>query len=494
MNSRRSFLKKLGLGAAAPFVLQKQAHAFGHSGTSVNSNPGPKTSLPPYAILQSATSETETTIVLVVPRIDLVTFEIREVTPTGEEPTKPPFRWNDVSLYPHEESIYQLSVSELDSTKTYELLCFSGSELKDVRVFKSLQRTNGKFAAISCSNQNIKSPQKGIWKSLLTQDIDAIFYLGDSVYANSALDTVFGKLATPEKAYERYIETFKSLPLYRTPKLTPVFNIWDDHDYASNNGDRHHPYKLQMQKIFRCFFPVEFGPELENGPGVSFAISYMGCRYYFLDDRSFRDYSETDSTRVSDQSNLQAYSIGKPLSENQLFGEEQKNWVEKSLQKNSLPSVLILGSQIFGFGWNRDSVEANHPQEIKWLQKLTQSYPHSLTFITGDVHFSHVQQLSANDFGYSTFEFTSSAMHSYSVQGWGKRGPESGQLHYFGWANYNIFSIRPYSTREHHEPNVVSDDSLNVQTQALGQGLRIQVACRDANDKTQYENTFIVQK
>ena len=401
----------------------------------------------PFCILQAASSFSATTLVAIIPRQALITFEIVEC----DSDYRPPFVLKDVSLFadsrPTEDRVVHLQVDELREDRSYKILCYENSVVRDLRFFSGLSTKHRKFAALSCSNQSVIAPQQGIWSSLLSEKVDALFYLGDSVYANSPWETILGKVTPPEKAYERYLEAFKTIPLYRFQNLIPVFNVWDDHDYASNNGDKDHPHKFEMQQIFRVFFPLDYGPDLEKGPGVSFSMTFGQCRYYFMDNRSFRDYS---------------------VETNSLFGEEQKNWLEKGLEQRSFASIVILGSQLFGFGRNRDSVEARHPLALSWLKNCVRQSRQPIAFITGDVHFSHVQKLEPKDFGYLTYEFTSSAMHSYNFPGWGRRSPLLGQMHYCGWSNFNIFEITP------------------VQNQ-----MRVQVLCKDSENFTQYQSDIV---
>lgn len=439
---RREFIKKLSVGSLASLAFVKKAKA---KTASLSQNSLDLSKNHPYSILQSASSSLATTLVVVAPQEGLITFEVREV---GSE-YRPPMRVRDVSLYSMEDRVFHLEITELNMDKEYKLLCYEGSTLKDQRSFRGLQNQHQRFAALSCSNQSVANPQREIWSCVLNEEVDALFYLGDSVYANSPWDTAFWRVTPPEKAYERYIQTFKTIPLYKAERLIPVFNIWDDHDYASNNGDRHHPHKAKMQEIFRIFFPLLHGPELHKGPGVSFGITFGGCRYYFIDNRSFRDYSAATNAH---------------------FGEEQKEWLLNSLNANPQPSVFVMGGQIYGFGWNRDSMDNQHPEDLEWLQNLTRSFRYPITFITGDIHFSHVQKIPARDFGYLNYEFTSSAMHSYSTPGWGRRSPRSGQLHYCGWSNYNVFEISPRN-----------------------ESLQVKVICKDSTNFIQYQNVFTIR-
>jgi hypothetical protein len=446
---RRQFLKNFGLGSL--FSISSLAGMRKTSAGEkdfLKDTSSENLSQRPFSILQSAASTSATTLVAVVPRRALVTFEIVEC----ESDYRPPFLLKEMSMFenllPDSERVFHIHVEELREGRDYKLLCYENSELRDLRYFSGLKLDHKKFAALSCSNQSLVGPQKGIWSSLKSENVDALFYLGDSVYANSPWDTVLGKLARPEKAYERYLQAFKTIPLYRFDKLIPVFNVWDDHDYASNNGDKYHPHKIEMQSIFRVFFPLDYGPHLEKGPGVSFSITFGNCIYYFIDGRSFRDYStETNS----------------------LLGDQQKEWLSGRLKQNPVPSVLILGSQIYGFGRNRDCVEARHPADLFWLQKLFRHFNAPMAFITGDVHFSHVQKLSAEDFGYSTYEFTSSAMHSYYFPGWGRRSPLLGQMHYCGWPNYNVFEI----------------SSLSGQ-------MKVQFLCKASDNSVQYQSEVLI--
>ena len=133
------------------------------------------------------------------------------------------------------------------------------------------------FAVASCMDDRWDQKiQVKMWKDLLSFRPDMIFLIGDNVYADKYVDTY-----STENFLRRYVETIRTLHLYKADPLVPILAVWDDHDYGKNNGDRHFPLKTQMQKMFREFFPLFFDKKhLYPGKGISFFNQNSFSKFY----------------------------------------------------------------------------------------------------------------------------------------------------------------------------------------------------------------------
>ena len=84
-------------------------------------------------------------------------------------------------------------------------------------------------------------------------------------------------------------------------------------------------------------------------------------------------------------------------------------------------NMLLSGSQFFGRYIAKDSFDHNWPEEAaQFYQRLKASGAEAgatLLFGSGDIHFSELQRIAAEKFGYATYEITSSSAHSSAFPG-----------------------------------------------------------------------------
>src|SRR5690606_10414733 len=117
----------------------------------------------------------------------------------------------------------------------------------------------------SCLDESFRDLQKKMWLQILAQKPDAIFLIGDNLYANQP-----AKIASAEQILRRYAEARESIELFRASRLVPVLATWDDNDYGMNDGDRTWAFKTAVTGAFFGFFPQEkAGAEFQRGPGIS---------------------------------------------------------------------------------------------------------------------------------------------------------------------------------------------------------------------------------
>ena len=388
-------------------------------------------------VWQTSTNENETLLVVIGPAKENLKFFASE---QGTE-TTPNFTVESFQLFAEQEKVYHLHFTGLKPKTEYQISARNESgTMSTNRRFKTLSRSASRYATMSCSNFLLYSEK--IWQKVENEKPDFIIYMGDSVYSDTATNSLFKTPSKPDVAYERYITTLRTLRLYHQQTLVPIFNIWDDHDFGWNNGDARHPYKDYMQKMFRLFFPQRAGFELSLGPGVSFAETLGNVRYIFTDDRSFRSYDAAS---------------------NQLFGPEQRTWILSQLMWADGPAVLICGSQFFGFDRSSDSVSDSHPNDFLWLMKVLETFKHPVFFMDGDVHYSRLERLSTNYIGYETFQLTSSAIHSVSAANTKKRGVPS-ELGYYGYNNFNFVEIKSATSSQiGFAMKCISEDRIEYQ-------------------------------
>jgi alkaline phosphatase D len=366
------------------------------------------------SIIQGPTTDQQTLINVFSPRLKNYTYEVtdelgQKVTSEKYETVKGPFFFN----------IDKIKVSGLNPLKTYKLQIVDISatsgyrSLVDERSFKSLDlsKPNPEFALVSCMADDYRFNDviDPMWNRLRNENVDFIAMTGDVVYVDDK-NLVERQKATEMDIWQRYVDTFKRIPLYHWYNLKPIFATWDDHDFGTNDGDKNFIAKDAAIRVFKGAF---FGPELVSGNsswsmgpgGTSSLFTAFGQKFFFMDDRTFR------------QPNKESAVTSDPYGH---WGESQHRWLIENMKQDNTPTWIINGNQFFN-GANLsfvESLEKNHPVEFKTFVEEIKNMSAPVAFASGDVHLSEIMNISKDVMGFKTYEFTSSSMHSYLGEGW----------------------------------------------------------------------------
>lgn len=463
---RRTFLKTL---AGLPVV----AYTLGCGAKKENKNhdvevvpnQGPtKTALemtndlnlkPGYlSILQGPTSDKESLINIVVPRLKKYTYEVRD-----EANNLQTVELYETVVGPGFHNIDKLKVSGLSLGVTYTLKVIDKKTIVDQRQFSALNihNTQPRFAMLSCMSDDYRFSDaiEPMWDRLQQQNPEFLILTGDVVYVDS-FEYVERKKATEFDLWQRYVDSLKRIPLYHWTKLVPAFTTWDDHDYGTNDGDRDFVSKELALKLFRAVYGGHNLPGVwTQGPnGVSSMLSAFGQNFYLMDDRTFRQPNKNQIEKE----------------EFAHWGQGQHEWLLQNLATHNKASWIINGNQCFsGIDLSfKESFEVNSSQEfINFVNEL-KAIQAPVVFGSGDVHLSEVMRIPQERLGYETFEFTSSAMHSYVGGGWENPLRVSG-------AYCKEFNF------------------MMIQSQSLNRGLNINVTCLGLAKDPYFSGHFKVQ-
>jgi alkaline phosphatase D len=284
--------------------------------------------------------------------------------------------------------IEHLVVTGLSLNVVYKMKIIEKGRVIDTREFTALdtRKANGRFALVSCMMDLLMPIQRYMWKSMERARPDVIFIIGDASYTDVGGD------GTLKGNWQRHIESRRSLDFYYWPRLIPIVATWDDHDYAGNNATKNHPLNGKSIDVFKAMFAFTPRGTALNGPGVASTMEFFGQRFFLMDDRTWRD----------------EWNLPQGLQ----WGNEQEDWLMKSLGTNAKPAWLLNGSQFFGQYLEKDSFEGRHPYQFKRVIEKLRSIEAPVAFGSGDVHFSEFMRIEKQALGYETFEITSSSMHS----------------------------------------------------------------------------------
>ncbi len=360
-----------------------------------------------YSILQGSTSDTVTHFTVVAPDNVELKFEA-VVRATDKDSVKDPTQVIQparVERLLHSGSlwaVYRLKFENLQASERYVLRTYQdGEHLVDERNFKTLIMNTGagRIALLSCMLRQFHNPF--MWNNLAKPENrpDLMLFLGDSVYLDRTR-LLFGRLPTTElEVWEQFVKQRNKLNVFFWKNLVPIVSVWDDHDSGGDNVSAKYELMPKIRPIYDTFFAnEEIAGTVAHGPGLAKQFEAFGKNFVMLDGRSFRD--------------LDAQSP--------LFGKLQEDWMLGQIKPGA--NIILSGSQFYGKGLKKDSFEFNWPEQAAvFTTRLAaegEKRDASFVFASGDIHFSQIQNLEPELFGYPTVEMTSSSVHSTIIPGY----------------------------------------------------------------------------
>lgn len=237
----------------------------------------------------------------------------------------------------------------------------------------------------SCARHQIDAEQP-VFRAIAAAEPDLFLWLGDNIYADSALEWVFAE------DYRRQRAIASTLPLMRS---VPQLAVWDDHDFGLNNSDATNSAREASLRAFRQYWAnPSFG--LPDCPGVFFRHSFGGVDFFMLDGRYHR-----------------APNTDPDGSAKTMLGKRQGEWLRESLLASRAPfKVLACGS-----GWSSE----DGPQGDTWGAFLTERGAlfdfirderiEGVLLVSGDTHFGEVNAIPWSERGgYDLYDFVSSPL------------------------------------------------------------------------------------
>ena len=251
----------------------------------------------------------------------------------------------------------------------------------------------------SCAHQDKAQPMVGI---AADKELDAFVFLGDNIYGDTEImDTLTAK-------YSRLAakSTFQKLE-----KSSPIYSVWDDHDYGENDAGRHYPFKAESKEIFMDFWKVPEDSDRRKHPGI-YGVEYLKkgdltVQLIMLDTRTFRDNlifrEKADSIEhKNDYARNQS-------PDSTFLGAAQWSWLEETF-KQAADVRIIASSNQFSHEYNGWESWTNVPHEQqKMIDLIQKTKANGVVFISGDVHWGEISRLPVQG-GYPIYDVTSSGI------------------------------------------------------------------------------------
>lgn len=333
------------------------------------------------SILQGITNAKEVEFSIVSLKDRQLRFEIR--SESGH--TFPPIEYAKITQDYSPFAVHKI-IFHHDQQKDHNIYVFEDESLIDQRLIGKGSLDPSRLKLAVASGLNNKDPM-GIWETLLRKNPEYLLLIGNNLYADNESENL--DPMTPEKLWQRYIETRLTLPFYYHQKLIPTHALWDEHDYGPRNREEEYEYKNKSKEIFKVFWAQSLAEEnWTQSFGIGGLLSLGDFNLYFLDARSFRS----------------SHPEGKHL------GIDQTSWLINSLRSEARPSLIIKGDQFFGGYHPVDSFEGKHPQDFSQFIKSLKELSTPFIFLSADQNYSEIMQFPRSLFGKPSFEITSSPL------------------------------------------------------------------------------------
>lgn len=356
------------------------------------------------AILQGPTNDTSTFLSAMVPKDRAIEYKLFDKE-TGHEIKARATTQKKVSQDFSPWAAVRILYEGLDKTKTYEFRAIDDTgKVLDHREFALIDSSKGygQFVAASCMDDAYPE-QEDMWSTVISLNPQFLILMGDTVYADRRGNVKF-EFADPEILWHRYVQTRNTLKIFRTPKLVPIFAVWDDHDFGKDDGDSTFKYKKEARETFEAFFPMTPAAKIfEHGPGLSSHFQVFSQDFFMMDDRSFR----TKETH---------------------WGEAQEKWLISGVRAAKNPVWITNGVQFFGGYQPFESFEGENPAQFEQLIKDLKEPPVPVVFVSGDRHLTEILRIEESKLGFETFEITTSPIHAKTFPGTFVKYPSARQV------------------------------------------------------------------
>jgi alkaline phosphatase D len=195
---------------------------------------------------------------------------------------------------------------------------------------------------------------------------DLLLMLGDNHYANST---------EPEKLRVYYTAHRLTGAWRELAAHSPIYAIWDDHDYGLNDSDSTQKGKEDSLRIFKEYWANPSCGEADN-PGCYFTFTRGDVQFFMLDCRYYRSPDKAPDGP-----------------EKTMLGAKQLEWLKRELSAcKARIKVLATGSEWETFS-SLDSWASFRTERDAFFAWINEQKIEGIILISGDRHFAAAYQV-----------------------------------------------------------------------------------------------------
>ncbi|MEX0982980.1 MAG: alkaline phosphatase D family protein [Bacteroidales bacterium] len=284
-----------------------------------------------------------------------------------------------------------------DSDYYYKLI-IDDQELTDVYSFKTQPSAyqSAEFEVAFGGGAAYIPWYSHMWTSISSHNLNGLFMLGDNVYIDYPEHPYIQEYCYHQRQSEQEWREMVS--------HTPIYAIWDDHDFADNDdygGPKiNEPaWKTPVWETFKDQWAnISYGFGREQ-PGVWFDFNIADVDFFMLDGRYYREGSNVDDTT----SNLS------------MLGPVQKEWLKESLL-NSNAAFKVIASPVPWSYAAKGGMEGRYDHWRGYKNERDEIFDfiydnniEGVVLISADRHRSDLWMIEREN-GYPMYEFESSKL------------------------------------------------------------------------------------
>lgn len=249
-----------------------------------------------------------------------------------------------------------------------------------------------------------------IWPVISSIEPDLFLFMGDNIYSDTHDMNLMRQKYAKLNGVAEYVDFRKKHELLA---------VWDDHDYGVNDAGEEFAEKVESQKNFFDAFgyavdhPARkrkgiYHSKLQGPEGKRLQIINLDTRYH----RSALKVGVIEAKSRLGKVFKRKYYKPNTDAGVTMLGEEQWEWLEKELAKESDLCLIVTSIQFITEGHIYEKW-ANLPKERQKMIDLLKRFPNKrVIFLSGDRHLAEVARLPKEVSGlvYELVEMTTSGM------------------------------------------------------------------------------------
>ena len=315
-----------------------------------------------------------------------------QVLVSNSEEIKAPIRSNVVRTTEGRDFTAIVFVQGLKpDTKYYFELLINGKKDSNRWSFRTFPPfgTRAKFQVGFGGGAGYTPQHESMWRTIASHSLTAFLLLGDNVYIDNPT-----RPAVQKYCYYRR----QSRPEFREfSSSTPIYAIWDDHDFTTDDGwggpEINKPeWKIPVWRLFCNNWNNPYYGGGERQPGCWFDFSIGDVDFFMLDGRYYRT---------------------NPRSKNpSMLGPIQKEWLLKKLKSSTATFKVIASPVPWAFGTkpgSLDTWEGYSKEREEIFSFLAKNRIDGVILISADRHRSDVWKIEREN-SYTLYDFESSKL------------------------------------------------------------------------------------
>ena len=236
-----------------------------------------------------------------------------------------------------------------------------------------------------------------IWDTIGAIDPRALLLLGDNVYIDDP--------ATPEMQLFHYYRRQSQPEWAKLAKKVPIYAIWDDHDFTTNDGwggpaIEEPKWKREVWKVFKDNWDNPYYGGGEEQPGCWFDFWIGKVHFVLIDGRYYRE-----SPKGKDPS---------------MLGPAQMKWLKKTLKKPATFTVFCTNVPVTPKvkPGSKDTWDGYSKERQRIFQFIADQKIPGVIILSADRHRSDAYRIDTGIKGmYPLYEWQSSRLTNQHVHG-----------------------------------------------------------------------------